>query len=134
MPVQTRSPRVKTSAISDPENVPLEACLNNEKATSSLSGRVGFDRPLEVSSVNYKNDFYKIWKFISRSKFTFTDVDNKNNKGLVHKYNSKHKCALCDKLKLSDIFHSSLTHRKYVTKCDDKIINILNCYIPVYTW
>ena len=60
MPVQTRSPRVKTSAISDPENVPLEACLNNEKATSSLSGRVGFDRPLEVSSVNYKNDFYKI--------------------------------------------------------------------------
>ena len=134
MPVQTRSTRVKASAISDPDNVHVEACLNNEKATSNLSGRVGFDRPLEVSSVDYKNNFYEIWKFISRSKFTSTDVDNKNNKGLVHKYNSKHKCALCDNLKPSDIFHSSLTHRKYVTKCDDKIINILNCYKLVYTW
>ena len=45
----------------------------------------------------------------------------------VHKWNSKHKCALCVNLKPSDSFHSSLTHRKYVTKCDDKNINTLNC-------
>ena len=30
-------------------------------------------------------------------------------------------------MKPSDIFCSSLTHRKHVTKCDDKNINILNC-------
>ena len=30
-------------------------------------------------------------------------------------------------MKPGDIFHSSLTHRKYVTKFDDKNINILNC-------
>ena len=30
-------------------------------------------------------------------------------------------------MKPSDSFHSSLTHRKYVTKCDDKNINTLNC-------
>ena len=64
-------------------------------------------------------------KFINKLKFTFTDIDN--NKGLVHKCNSKHKRALCVNLKPSDTFHSSLTHRKYVTKCDDKNINTLNC-------
>ena len=63
------------------------------------------------------------------SKLTFTYVDNENNKGLVHKCNSKHKCALCVNLKPSDIFHNSLTHRKYVIKCDDKNINTLNCSI-----
>ena len=46
---------------------------------------------------------------------------------LVHKCNSKHKCPLCVNLKPSDIFHSSLTNRKYVTKCDDKNINTLSC-------
>ena len=122
MPVQTQSTRVKAPAIS----VPVEALSTNEKATLNLSGRVGFDRPLEGSSVNYDNDYYKILKFINKSKFTFTDVDNEN-KGLVHKCNSKHKCALCVNLKPSDIFHSSLTHRKYVTKYDDKNINMLNC-------
>ena len=73
-------------------------------------------RPLEGSSVNNENDYYKILKFINKSKFTFTLVDNENNKGLVHKCNSKHKCAVCTNLKPSDFFHSSLTHRKYLTK------------------
>ena len=82
---------------------------------------------MEGSSVNHENNYYKILKFINKTKFTFTDVDNENNKGLVHKCNSKHKCALCVNLKPSDSFHSSLTHRKYVTKCDDKNINTLNC-------
>ena len=112
MLVQTRSTRVKAPAISDPDNVPVEALSTNEKATLNLSGRVGFDTPL---------------KFINKTKFKFTDVDNENNKGLVHECNSKHKCALCVNLKPSDSFHSSLTHRKYVTKCDDKNINTLNC-------
>ena len=30
-------------------------------------------------------------------------------------------------MKPSDIFYSSLTHRKYVTKYDDKNIYMLNC-------
>ena len=82
---------------------------------------------MEGSSVNYENDYYEIFEFINKSKFTLTDVDNENNKGLVHKCNSEHKCASCVNLKPSDIFHSSLIHRKYVTKCDDKSINTLNC-------
>ena len=127
MPVQTQSTRVKTSAISDLDNAPVEALSTNEKATLNLSGRVGFDRPLESSSVNHENDYYQILIFINKSKFTFGDVDNENNRGLVHKCNSKHKCALCVNLKPSDIFHSSLTHRKYVTKCDDKNMNTLKC-------
>ena len=127
MPVQTRSTRVKAPAISDPDNVPVEALSTNEKATLNLSGRTGFDRPLKDSFVNHENDYCKMVKFISKSKFSFTDVDNENNKGLEHKSNSKRKCALCVNLKPSDIFHSSLTHRKYVTKCDDKNINTLNC-------
>ena len=90
-------------------------------------GKVGFDSPLQGSSVNHENDYCKISKFINKSKFTFTDVDNKINKGLVHKFNSKHECVLCVKLKSSHSFHSSLTHRKYVTKCDDKNINNRNC-------
>ena len=112
MSVQTRSTRVKAPAISDPDNVPVEALSTNEKATLNLSGRVGFDRPLEGSSVNHENDYYKILKFINKTNFTFTDVNNEDNKGLVHKCNSKHKCALCVNLKPSDSFHSSLTHRK----------------------
>ena len=125
--VQTQSTRVKAPVISDPENVPVEALSTNEKSTLNLSGRVRFDRPLEDSSVNHENDYYKILKFINKTKFTFTYVDNENNKGLVHKCNSKHKCAECVNLKPSDSFHSSLTHRKYVTKCDDKNINTLIC-------
>ena len=123
MSVMTRSTRDKAPAISDPDNVPVEALSTNEKATLNLSGRVGFDRPLEGSSVNHENDYYKILKFTNKTKFTFTDVDNENNKGLVHKCDSKHKCV---NLKPSDSFDSSLTHRKYVTKCDDKNINTLN--------
>ena len=123
MPVQTRSTRVKAPAISDPDTVPVEVLSINKKATLNLSGRVGFDRPLEGSSVNHENDYYKILKFINKSKFTFTDDDNEHNKELVHKCNVKYKCALC-----VDSFHSSLTHRKYVTKCDDKNINTLNCF------
>ena len=123
MPVQTRSTRVKAPAISDPDNVPVEALSTNEKTTLNLSGGVGFDGPLEGSSVNHENDYYKILKFINKSKFTFTDVDNENNKGLIHKCNSKQKCALCVNLKPIDSFHSILTHRKY----DDKNINTLNC-------
>ena len=127
MPVETRRTSVKAPAISDPDNAPVEALSTNEKATLNLSGRVGFDRPVESSSFNHENDYYKILKFINKSKFTFTDVDNENNKGLVNKCNSKHKCALCVNLKPSDSFHSSLTHRKYVTKCDDK--NLLTYYL-----
>ena len=99
----------------------------NEKATLNLSGRIGFDRPLEGSSVNHENDCYKILRFINKSKFIFIDVDNEINKGLVHKCNSKHKCAFCVNLKPSDSFHRSLTHKIYVTRCNDKSINTLNC-------
>ena len=45
----------------------------------------------------------------------------------MHQCNSKHKFTLCVNLKPSDSFHSSLTHRKYVTKCNHKNINSLNC-------
>ena len=83
MAVQTRSTRVKAPAILDLDNVPNEALSTNEKATLNLSGRVAFDRTLEGSLVNHENDYYKILKFINRSKFTFTDVDNENSKGLV---------------------------------------------------
>ena len=58
MSVQTRSARVKAPAISDSDNVPVEALSTNEKATVNLSGRVGFDRPLEGSSLNHENDYY----------------------------------------------------------------------------
>ena len=59
MSVQTRSARIKAPPISDPGNVPVEARSTNEKATLNLSGRVGFDRPLEGSSVNPENDYYQ---------------------------------------------------------------------------
>ena len=127
MPVQTAGTRVKAPAISNPDNVLVEAFSTNEKATLNLSGMVGFDRQLEGFSVNHENDYYKILKFINKTKFTFTNVDNENNKCLVQKCNSKHKCALCVNLKPSDSFHSSLTHRIYLTKCNDKNINTLNC-------
>ena len=126
MPVQTRYTRFKKApAISGPDNVPVEARSTNEKVTLNLSGRVAFDRPLEGSSFYHENDYYKILKFINKSKFTFTDVDNENNKVLELKCKSKHKCALCVNLKAGESFHSSLTHRKYVTKCSDKISNTL---------
>ena len=134
MSVQTRSTRVKARAISDPDNVPVEALSTNEKATLNLSGRVGFNRPLEGSSVNHENDYCKILKFINKTKFAFTDIDNEDNKGLVHKYDGKYKCALCVNLKPSDSFDSSLTHRKYVTKCDDKNMDTLNCSTSNYIY
>ena len=56
------------------------------------------------------------------SKLTFTDADNENNMGLVHQCNSKHKRTLCVNVKPSNSFHSSLIHRKYMTKCNDKNI------------
>ena len=65
MPVRTRSTRVKAPAISYPDNAPVEALSTNEKATLNLSGRVGFDRPLESSSVNHETDYFKILKFIN---------------------------------------------------------------------
>ena len=46
MSVQTRSTMIKSPAISDPDNVPVEARSTNEKATLNLSRMVGFDRPL----------------------------------------------------------------------------------------
>ena len=94
MPVETQSVRVEVRAVSDPCNVPAEALSTNEIANLNLLWRVGFDRPLEVSYVNHKNDYYKLLKLINKSKFIFTDVGNENNKKLVHKCNSKHKCAL----------------------------------------
>ena len=40
-----------------------------------------------------------------------------NSKGLVHKCNNKHKCALCVNSKPSDSFYSSLTHRiEFITQ------------------
>ena len=36
------------------------------------------------------------------------------------------KCDLCVNFKPSDSFHSSLAHRKNVTKCNDKNFNTLN--------
>ena len=83
MSVQTRSTRVKAPAISVPDNVLVEALSTNEKATLNLSGRVSFHRPLEGSSFNHEND-YHILKFINKTKFTFTDVDNENNKGYTN--------------------------------------------------
>ena len=74
-----------------------------------------------------ENDYYKILKFINKSEFTFTDVDNENNKGLLHNCNSKYKCVLCVNLKPKPSFHSSLSHRKYVTKHNYKHIETLNC-------
>ena len=127
MPLQTWSTRVKGSAISDLENVPVEALSTNEKATLNPSGRVGFDEPLEGSSANHENDYCEILKFINKSNSTFTNIDNENNKGLVHKCNSEHKCVLCVNLKPSDSFHTSLTIWKYLTKCNNKNINTLNC-------
>ena len=47
----------------------------------------------------HENDYYEILKFINKTKFTFTDVNNEDNKGLVHKCNSKHIRALCVNLK-----------------------------------
>ena len=114
-------------AISHPDNIPVEALSNNEKATLNRSGRLGFDRTLEGSSVNHENDYYKLLKFTNKSKFTFTDVNNENNKQLVHKCNSKPSCASCVNLRASDSFHGSLTNRKYVTKCNEKNINTINC-------
>ena len=64
--------------------------------------RVGFDRPLEGSTVNHENDYYKILKFINKSKFLFIYVDNENNERFVQKCNIKDKCALCVNLKPSD--------------------------------
>ena len=43
-------------------------------------------------------------KFVSKAKFTFRDVYNENNKGLVCKCNNKHKSALCVNLKPNDSF------------------------------
>ena len=94
MSVETQSARIEAPAVSDPYNVPVEALSTNEIATLNLLWRVGFDRPLEVSSVNHENDYYKLLKLINKSKFIFTDVGNQNNKELVHKCNSKHKCPL----------------------------------------
>ena len=76
MLLQTRSISVKAPTISDPDNVPVERLSTNEKSTLNYSGRVGFDRPSEGSFVNHENDYYKILKFINKSKFTFTHVDN----------------------------------------------------------
>ena len=86
---------------------------------------------MEVSPVNHENDYYKILKFINKSKFTFTDVYNENNKGIVYECNSKHKCNLCVSLKAGDIFRNSLTHRKYVAKLNDKIINTLYYFTSI---
>ena len=49
----------------DPDNNPVKAQSTNEKASLNLSGRVGFDKPLEGSSVNHENGYYKILKFIN---------------------------------------------------------------------
>ena len=38
MLLQSRSTRVKTPVISDPDNVPVEALSSNEKATLTLLG------------------------------------------------------------------------------------------------
>ena len=55
---QTRSTRVNAPATSDSDNVTVEPLSTNEKASLNLSGRVGFDKPLESSSLNHENDYY----------------------------------------------------------------------------
>ena len=87
---------------------------------------------MEGSFVSHENDYYKISKFINKSKFTFTHVSNENSKGLVEKCNNNHKYALYVNLKPSDSFHSSLTHRKYVTKRNDKTIHYTVLFIILY--
>ena len=76
---------------------------------------------------------------IIKSKFTFGDLRNENNKGVTHKCSRKNKCALKVNLKPSDSFHSSLTYTKYATKCSDKKhFNTLTCStsncIHLITW
>ena len=81
---------------------------------------------LSKGLINHENDYYERLRFINKSKLTSTDANKENNNGLVHKRSSTHKCALCINFKPIESFHSSLTHKKYVTKCDDKSINTLN--------
>ena len=67
MPVKTQTTRFKSSTISNSGNVPVEGLSTNEKSTLNLSGQIFFDRPLEGSSVNHENNYYKILKFINKS-------------------------------------------------------------------
>ena len=76
MSVQTRSTRGKASAISNPENVLVEALSTNDRVTLTLSARVVFDRPMKSSSINHENHYYKILKLINKPKLTFTNVVN----------------------------------------------------------
>ena len=102
MPVETQRTRIEGLVISDRDNDLVEALSANEKATLIILGKKVFDRPLECSSVNHKNNYYKVLKYINKSNFTFTHVGNENNNGLIHKCNSKHNCVLFVNLKLSD--------------------------------
>ena len=104
--MQTWSTSVKAPTISYRGIVSVEALSANEKAIVNLSERIGFDGSLEGSSVNHENDYHKLLKIISKSKLTFTDVDNKNDIALVSKCSSKYKCALCVNLKPSDKFET----------------------------
>ena len=139
MSIQTRSSRVKAPAISDPDNVHVEVISTNDKTTPNLSGRVDFDGSFEGSHSNNNNnrnnnnnnnddddnndDYFKTLEYINKSRFSYTAEDNNNN-GLVHKCNSNRKCALCNNLKPTDEFYSSMTHRKYVSKSYDNNITL----------
>ena len=75
MPVQTRSTWLKAPAIFDPDTVLFEALSTYEKAVLNLSGKIGFDRPSEGSSVNHENGYYKILKSINKTKFMLRYVN-----------------------------------------------------------
>ena len=128
MPVQTRSTRVKAPAIPDPDSVSDEIVSFNDRSFLNPLGRIDLDITPEGSShsVNSNNDYYKILNYIKKSKFTFTDEDNEINSGLVHKCCSRNKCLLCNNLKPSDNFYSTMTHRTYQTKSHDGN-KILDC-------
>ena len=124
MPVQTLSTRVKAPAISDPDNAPVEVASIDERSTRNLLGRVDFDRSLEGSHSNNDNNHYKILDYIKKSKFSYFAEENSDSNGLVHKCHSKRNCALCCNLKPTDIFYSSMTHRKYITKNHDDTLTL----------
>ena len=118
MSVQHRSTRVKAPASRDPNSVLDEDTSSNDRLILNPTGRIDLDgAPNGFSySNNGNNDYCKILNYIHKSKFIYTAEENINDNGLVHKCNSKHKCILCNNIKATDTFYSTMTHRKYQTK------------------
>ena len=124
MPVQTRSTRVKAPAIFEPDVVPDEISSSYDRPTLNPSGRVSVDRITEGSSphLNENNTYHKILNYVKKSRFLYPTEENNNS--IVHKCHSKHNCLLCNNLKVSDVFYSSMTHRKYQCKSHDENVTL----------